>query len=198
MENSLTRESCDAQRVGGHQRWCAASQGWLGFAAGVQSIHRGRERIVMERANKSRYGFAVLLVAIAALVHTWFTGSYIVDPHGYQRTFWIGPVSTTLPFAFLALAFLVHSERLRRVHRDAASFARPAYWGASAAWLAMMAFTAYLIGQTPGPKTSSTMAIALFMTPFCYLPFLVVAYPCGAIAGSLWSKWKNAKRVATA
>jgi hypothetical protein len=55
----------------------------------------------------------------------------------------------------------------------------------------MMAFTVFLIFQTPGPKLSSTMGIAAGMTPFFYVPFLFLPYIVGTIAGMFWSRKEN-------
>ncbi len=142
----------------------------------------------MSRTSTINLGFAILLVGVPALINALYTGSYLVNPDGDVRTFWIGPISTTLPFAFLALIFLAHCERYKR-NRSAlaiSTFPRSAYLGAAMAWLAMMAFTLFLHSQTPGPKTSSTMAIAVISTPFFYIPLLLPAYAFGAIVGRLW------------
>jgi hypothetical protein len=121
-------------------------------------------------------------------VHTLYKGSYVVDLNGERHTFWIGPLSTTLPFAFLACLFLAHCQRYRRRVTDSTpvAFARPAYWGATLAWLSMMGFTLYLTSQAPGPETSSTMGIAVMLTPLFYLPLLILPYIVGAIAGRIW------------
>ena len=47
------------------------------------------------------------------------------------------------------------------------------------AWLGMMAFTTFVIFQAPGPKHSSTIGIAVALTPFCYIPFLFLSYIVG-------------------
>jgi len=120
--------------------------------------------------------FAIVLVAIPAFFHALCKGAYKPDDLG---TFWIGPISTTSPYVFLALLFLAHYPKSQR----------SAYCGASMAWLSMMAFTVFLISQAPGPKISSTMGIAVVFTPFVYIPFLVLPYLVGAIVGGLWTWW---------
>ena len=120
---------------------------------------------------------AAFLVAIPAGVHTLLGGPYVVDPEGCRRTFWIGPISTTVPFAALAVLFFTHLCILRS--RSPAS----AYLGAIAAWLSMTGFTIFLTSQVPGPELSSTMGIAVMLTPFFYFPFLVVPYAIGSALG---------------
>ncbi|NOY43429.1 MAG: hypothetical protein GXP26_16540 [Planctomycetes bacterium] len=130
--------------------------------------------------NPTLFAFS-FLVAIPAVVHGLFEGAYQPDNLG---TFWIGPISTTAPYVFLALLFLAHYPKSQR----------SAYCGASMAWLSMMAFTVFLISQTPGPKISSTMGIAVGMTPIIYIPFLVLPYIGGAIVGWLWKKMEEKRQ----
>lgn len=139
----------------------------------------------MNGNNATKLWFTlVFLVMIPALVHTFLEGPYVVNPGGNRRVFWIGPVSTTLPYLFLAFMFLAHCTLLRSRSQISA------YCGAVAAWLGMMGFTIFLILQTPGPKSSSTMGIAVAMTPFCYIPFLFLPYIAGTMVGAFWSGWK--------
>ena len=139
----------------------------------------------MNSRDAIKFRFAIALVAIPAVVHAVFEGSYVINPGKDHQTFWIGPISTTIPYLFLALLFLAHCDLLKSKPR------RSAYCGAIMAWLGMMAFTTFLICQTPGPKMSSTMGIAVGLTPFCYIPFLFVPYTGGTIGGALWTKWKG-------
>ena len=132
--------------------------------------------------------FSLFLVAVPALVHYLYRGPYAVDLNGDRATFWIGPISTTVPFVFLAGSFLAHCQRYRQRVKDStpAAFARSAYWGATLAWLSMMGFTLYLTSQAPGPETSSTMGIAVMLTPLFYFPILIGPYLVGAIAQRYW------------
>jgi len=124
--------------------------------------------------------FAIVSVAIPAFFHTLCEGAYKPDD---LRTFWIGPISTTIPYVFLAVLFLAHYLNSQR----------SAYCGASMAWLSMMAFTVFVVSQTPGPKISSTMGIAVVLSPFAYIPYLVLPYIVGTIVGELWT-WREKKR----
>lgn len=128
--------------------------------------------------------FALVAVAIPALIHTVWQGSY--QPEGLG-TFWIGPVSTTIPFVCLSVLFLAHCYDLEPTRR------RSAYCGAGLAWICMMALTVLLIFQPPGPKVSSTMGIAVGLTPIIYLPLLAVPYLLGALIGKLWTKREEKK-----
>ena len=153
----------------------------------------------------------VLLVAIPAFIHAVFEGQYVVtsdgrpvsyryvelppgspvkgkyvaNPDPGRRGYWIGPISSTLPFVFLALLFLAHCFDLKARSRMSA------YCGAIAAWLSMMSLTLYIIAQYRGPHLSSTTGIGIMLAPFCYLPFLVVPYIVGAIVGMFWGRWKG-------
>jgi len=134
----------------------------------------------MTEKNSNTLLFAFVLVAIPAMFHAVWSGSY--KPEGLGA-FWIGPISTTAPYVFLALLFLAHSPRSPK----------SAYCGTGAAWLSMTAFTVFLISQTSGPEVTSTMGIAMAFTPFVYIPFLLLPYLVGAIVGWLWSRWEEKK-----
>lgn len=124
--------------------------------------------------------FAFLfLVTVPAIVHASFEGAY--KPEGLGGTFWIGPISTTLPYIFLALVFLAHC------HDIGSKSQKRAYVGAIMAWMSMMAFTLYLVSQDPGNELSSTLGIAVGATPFFYIPLLALPYFAGVIAVRLWT-----------
>lgn len=130
--------------------------------------------------------FAVIvLVALPALIHAMYTGSYIIDSNGDGRTFAIGRISTTIPYICLALLFLVHSASIKT------RSLYPAYGGTVLAWMCMMAFTGFLVSHPRGPDSSSTLAIAVFMTPFCYIPFLVLPYLIGSAMGRVYARWRG-------
>jgi len=136
----------------------------------------------MNRSDAIKWWFAtIFLIAIPALVHALCRGAYKVPPDG---TFWIGPISTTIPYVFLTLLFLAHCFDLKSKSR------RSAYCGAIMAWIGMMAFTVFIISHTPG-KMTSTMGIAMGLTPFCYIPSLFSFYIAGTIVDLFWSnKWE--------
>ncbi len=144
----------------------------------------------MNTATKRKWGFTAALVGVPAVANTLHAGSYLVDPYG---TFWIGPIGTTLPFVFLALLFWAHcgrSERSKRV-KSGAVFPCSATMGAGAAWLAMQGFTQFLLSHPAGPQVSSTQAIAVVLTPLCYLPLLVVGYITGILTNRVRGAWSQ-------
>ena len=132
------------------------------------------------RHIKRRPFAAFFLVALPAVIHAMFAGTYVIDSDGVRRTFAIGPIGTTTVYVFLALVFLAHSGRARSPYS--------AYTGALLAWMCMMAFTIFLVSQPAGPELSSTRAIADILTPFCYVPFLVFPYLIGSIIGWIYAR----------
>jgi hypothetical protein len=127
----------------------------------------------------------VFLIAIPAWVHTLLKGSFVVNPDRDGWTFWVGPISTTIPYVFLALLFLSHCFDLKSKSR------RSAYCGAVMAWVGMMAFTVFLTFQAPGPSRGAFIGLAMGVTDVCYVPFLVVPYIVGTIVGRIWTKRKD-------
>jgi hypothetical protein len=124
--------------------------------------------------------FAVLfLISIPACIHAAWKGLYKVNE---DQTFYIGPISSTLPFVFLALLFLAHCIDLKN------SSHKPAYICATISWMAMMSFTSFLLSQEYAPPVSSTTGVAVVLTPFFYIPFLFVPYFTGLITFRLWQK----------
>ncbi len=128
----------------------------------------------------SAISFAVLfLISVPACIHAARNGLYKLND---DQTFYIGPVSSTLPFVFLALVFLAHCRDLKNQSH------KSAYICATISWMAMMSFTGFLLSQNYVPPVSSTTGIAATLTPFFYLPFLFVPYFTGLIAFALWKK----------
>ena len=124
---------------------------------------------------------AIVLVLSPAALHSTFEGSYVVNRQGTERVFWIGPISTTIPFVLLAIVFLVHC-----LTRKAATHL-PAYTGAVLALIAMTILTYYFISHPRGPDRASTMAIAVFFTPPLYVPIMVISYAIGSFIGVAYS-----------
>ena len=145
----------------------------------------------MNRRNAIAVWFAMaFLIAIPASVHVLFEGQYTVknDLGQWCWTYWVGPVSNTLPYILLALMFLVHCHFLALQSR------RPAYCGAIAAWLGMMSFTVFIVSQTPNPQISRYGGIVVVMTPFLYIPYLVVPYLVGMAVGVFWRRKRRDRR----
>ena len=66
------------------------------------------------------------------------------------------------------------------------------------AWFSMMGFTYYLINQasgSDGSELSSTLGIAIVLTPFFYIFVLAVSYTIGSMIGIKIEKRKNKKTV---
>ena len=135
------------------------------------NIYRGRE---------IRLAIVSGIVGVPALLHTVFAGGHIIKQ---GRAMWIGPISTTIPFALLAIFFLAHCERLLRKQPSSNDphRLRSAYVGVATAWLAMMALTVFAICHPFVQRVSSTMGIVVLMTPFFYLPLLFFPYVIGAV-----------------
>ena len=117
----------------------------------------------------------VLVPLVANLI---FRGSYVIPGPNGGRTFWIGPIGSTLPFIALAVIFAVHAGACEE------KSPYPAYVAGALGWLGLAGFTLYLVSQPAGPKSSSTMAVAVLFSPFFYLPYLVVPYVIGAMIGA--------------
>lgn len=130
--------------------------------------------------------FALSLVIIPAFVHAFRMGSYKSEVFG--GTYWVGPISTTVPYVGLAMLFLAHCYDLKPCVR------RSAYATAAIAWLSMMAFTVFLICQNPDPNATSTTGISMVLTPFFFTPFLIIPYLVGSIISMFWTKHDDDER----
>ena len=133
----------------------------------------------------------IVFVVIPIIVHSFFKGSYVIGPEYDRRSFWIDPVGTTLPYIILAVVFFIHSLKLK--NKNVSSYA-----GAIMAWFSMMGFTYYLINQasgSDGSELSSTLGIAIVLTPFFYIFVLAVSYTIGSMIGIKIEKRKNKKTV---
>ncbi len=128
---------------------------------------------------------AIVSVAIPALVHLSWRGFYMLE--GSEGALWIGPISTTLPFVFLAMLFLAHYFNIK------SQSCKPAYCGLILAWPCMMAFTIFIILQTPAPRMTSTMPINMVLTPFFYIPLVVLPYFVGTLTGDFWAVCEEEK-----
>jgi hypothetical protein len=129
-------------------------------------------------------------VGIPATAHA-VNLSRFVDALGREVRLWDLAVSATIPYVFLMLLFLAHCERYERKRVKAAlpAFPHAACWGVAAAWGAMLWYSVQLIESMAAPqRLSSTMGIAVFLTPFIYMPFLAVPYAAGVLAGSVYSR----------
>lgn len=119
---------------------------------------------------------AVSLLASLAM-HQIYSGAYVHSTPADNYTFFIGVVSTTIPFAFWALVtFCVSMIRRGRPNHVAAMIC-----GYLAGWIGMTAFTFWIISWPQTFNHSSTMAIAVGMTAFMYAAIFPVLFPFGYV-----------------
>jgi hypothetical protein len=117
--------------------------------------------------------------------------SRFIDALGREVWLWDFAVSATIPYLLLMLIFLAHCDRYERKRKKASlpSFPHAACWGAAAAWGAMLWYSVQLIESFSGlQRLSSTMGIAVVLTPFIYMPFLVLPYVLGSLVGGAYSR----------
>ena len=129
----------------------------------------------------------VLIIAISlvlsVLLHYIYSGAYRQTTSSDRYTYWIGPVSTSVPFAFWALVtlFVASKGRGRPKHLLATMY------GYVAGWFAMMIFSLWIIWLPKGPEHSSTIAIAVCLTPFLFVPIFPILFLLAYfIVASLW------------
>ena len=137
-----------------------------------------------------KFWICVVLVGIPGMAHA-VNLSRFVGPLGQETIRWESPISATIPYVLLMLIFLAHCERYERKRTKTTMpvFPHAACWGAAAAWAAMLWYSVQLIEELATPsRLSSTMGIGVMLSPFIYMPFLVVPYAAGAVAGSAYSR----------
>lgn len=127
---------------------------------------------------RSRLG-PIIGVSLLVSVTLFFcySGAYVRVTLSDRYTYWIGPVSTTIPFAFWALVTLSVAARGRKWpgHLRATSY------GYMAGWLAMTAFSLWIVSLPRGPESSSTMAIAVMLTPILFVPLFPIFFLLGYV-----------------
>ena len=113
------------------------------------------------------------LLASAGL-YCSFSGAYVRSMPDDRCTYWIG-LSTTIPFAFWALVtlFVASMRREKPDHLHATTC------GYAAGWMAMTAFSMWIVSFPRGPESTSTMGIAVVLTPFLFLPIFPVLFLVG-------------------
>ena len=132
-----------------------------------------------------------LSVLISFLLHQIFAGSRTRTTGDDTFTYWIGPISTTIPFVIWALFTL----GLGFLARNNAGHIRAALAGYLTGWLAMTAFVFWIILLPKGPETSSTMGIALMFTPFFIAPIFPVFFLPGYIVFRVFQVLDRAKGI---
>ena len=112
---------------------------------------------------------------ISLLQHQMFSGAYIQSTSAEKYTYFIGVVSTTIPFAFWALVTFAVS-LIRRGHSNHLT---GMICGYLAGWTGMTLFTFWIVSWPQTLGHSSTIAIAVGLTPFLYAAIFPVLFPCG-------------------
>ena len=138
----------------------------------------------MEITVRSRWAvvalqFGLLLglsLPMPFLLHRMLEGGYTSG----SRTFWVGSVSTTVPYLFLFLLTLFDCFLTTRLQKRCTW---PLY-SFLVAWTGMMALTGWIIGTTTkASSSSSTLGIAGMLTPVIYL---ILGVPLYLIARALF------------
>ena len=134
-------------------------------------------------------GFGIL-VAIAALLNHTRSGIYVLETPSDRYVYWIDAVGTTLPCFILAGLAWLHILRRIRMRTTLA----PPVCGFIAGWSVMIAFTLFVTSTPRHPELvrSSTIGIAIVLTPFIYA-FLSILACLGTIA--VISQWMQRKPV---
>jgi hypothetical protein len=143
----------------------------------------------MQLTGFRKFWICVVLVGIPAVAHAANLTRF-VGPSGDVLIRSGMAISATIPYVFLMLVFLAHCDRYERkaARLGLSAFPRSACWGASAAWIAMIWHSIHLIDiASPLQRLSSSMGIAVMLTPLFYLPYLVFPYLAGGIAAGLWT-----------
>ena len=119
----------------------------------------------------------ILVVSLlaSALLYVSLSGAYVRTTATDHFTYWIGPLSTTIPFIFWAMVtWLVGSMRQEQRNHLLSTVG-----GYVTGWIAMTAFSFWIVSFPRGPQLTSTMGIAVVMTPFLFVPIFPVAFVAG-------------------
>lgn len=142
----------------------------------------------MNKRNATKIIFATVLIVVPASIHAIFGVIHASNAVGLARKFWIQyPLSMTIPYIFLGLLFLAHCDFLKTKSRTSA------YSGAIGAWLGMMTYSSSLVFRSYSEIGPTGATLAVVLTPFFYLPFLILPYAVGTAVGILWNKWTTWK-----
>ena len=119
----------------------------------------------------------ILVVSLlaSALLYVSLSGSYVRTTATDQATYWIGPLSTTIPFLFWAMVTLGIGFMQPGNRHHLLSTVNGYLMG----WIAMTAFSLWIVSFPRGPEVTSTMGIAVVLTPFFFLPIFPVAFAAG-------------------
>lgn len=118
-------------------------------------------------------------VIIALIINAALKGAYVNRAYNNNSTYWIGPVSTTLPYGLLAILTAFDLSFKRRQHKSLF----PPLVGLACGWLAMTTFKIWISFLEAGPEYSSTMGIAICLTPIIYTMIFPIPYFVGKKIG---------------
>jgi hypothetical protein len=119
----------------------------------------------------------VSLIA-SMLLHHSFAGAYVYSTASDRYTYWIGPVSTGIPFVFWAVVTIFVAS-IRPIRREQHDPLLAILCGYIAGWLGMTAFTVWIVSLPRGPEHSSTIGIAVALTPFLFAPIFPILFSLG-------------------
>lgn len=121
--------------------------------------------------------FYLIFLFIAFMVNIFKEGAYVSQSDKDRNTYWIGAIGTTVPFLILSVvATLDILSGWKRNQSQWLPFA-----GFLCGWLAMMLLTLWIVNLDPFSGISSTMGIAILMTPFIYLVLFPIPYLSGRL-----------------
>lgn len=118
-----------------------------------------------------------MTIVVSLLLHQIYSGTYARSTQADTFAYFIGPVSTTIPFAFWALiTFLVSL-----IRRGQPNHAAAVICGYLAGWIGMTAFTFWIVSwpQLFGRSSAVGMSIALALTPLLYAAIFPLLFPVG-------------------
>ncbi len=128
--------------------------------------------------TKARATLALILgvsLLVSVLLHQIYSGAYVRSTPTDKYTYFIGVVSTTIPFVFWALVtFSLSLVRRGRPNHNVAMIC-----DYLAGWTGMTAFTFWIVSWPQTFGHSSTMAIAVGLTVFLYAAIFPVLFPIG-------------------
>lgn len=138
---------------------------------------------------KNVRGWLALILAISSfaslLLHQVYSGAYIRSTPTGDYMYFIGVVSTTIPFVFWALVTFAVS----LIRRGWANHSVEMIGGYLAGWIGMTAFTFWIVSWPHTIEHSSTMAIAVVLTAVMYAAIFPVLFPFGYLtAMALWHR----------
>jgi hypothetical protein len=127
----------------------------------------------------------LILLFIAFMVNVFTEGAYISQSGKDKNTYWIGAIGTTIPF--LILAFVTFLDILNGWKQNKNLWL--AFSGFLCGWLSMMSFTFWIINLEQFSGISSTMGIAVFLTPIVYVFLFPFPYLLGRLLCWLILRW---------